>query len=115
MPFAGVLRAAHETRPGTRRITPKEIPKRKPQPPRNNKRLLIRRRKDSEFFDKGLQIKLAIRDKLHLQLADLPDIKETNTGFAITPRTIETQQKILQPQQQGGPLVGLEIAEKYIK
>ncbi|OAA60200.1 reverse transcriptase [Akanthomyces lecanii RCEF 1005] len=113
--FAGVARAAHEIKPGNRIITPQDTPKRRQQTPRNEKRILIRLREDSEFFDKGLQIQLAIRDKLHLQLADLPDMKETNTGFALTPRTSEIQQKILQQQQLWGPLVGLEIAEKDIK
>ncbi|OAA53177.1 hypothetical protein LEL_11028 [Akanthomyces lecanii RCEF 1005] len=113
--FAGVARAAHETQPGNRKITLKNGPRRKPQALRNNKRVLIRLRKDSTFFDKGLQIQLAIRDKLHLKLADLPDIKETNTGFALTPCTVEIQQKILQNQQLWGPLVGLEIAEKDIE
>ncbi|OAA60614.1 hypothetical protein LEL_10795 [Akanthomyces lecanii RCEF 1005] len=113
--FVGVARAAHETQPGYRIITPKETPKRRRQTPRNDKRILIRLREDSEFFDKGLQIQFAIRDKLHLQLADLLDIKETNTGFALTPRTFEIQQKILQQQQLWGPLVGLGIAEKDIQ
>lgn len=113
--FAGIARAAHETQPGNRIITPKENPKRRQQTPRNDKRILIRLQEGSEFFDKGLQIQFAIRDKLHLQLADLLDIKETNTGFALTPRTVEIQQKILQQQQLWGPLVGLEIAEKDIK
>ncbi len=103
------------TQPGNYKISPKEPPKPKSQQLRNSKRVLIRLRKDSTFFDKGLQIQLAIRDKLHLQLADLPNIKETNTGFALTPRTVEIQQKILQNQQQWGPLVGLEIAEKDIQ
>ncbi|KAM3516402.1 hypothetical protein MY4038_010375, partial [Beauveria bassiana] len=110
--FAGVTRAANETQPGNRKITPKDAPRRKAQAPRNNKRVLIRLRKDSKFFDKSLQIQLAIRDKLHLQLADLLDMKETNTGFALTPPTIAIQQKILQNQQLWGPLVGLEVAEK---
>ncbi|KAM3542854.1 hypothetical protein ARSEF1564_004235 [Beauveria bassiana] len=81
--FAGIARAAHETQPGNRKIAPKLAPRR-PRAPRNDKRVLIRLQKDSTFFDKGLQIQLAIRDRLHLQLAD----------------------------QQWGPLVGLEIAEK---
>ncbi|KAL7783444.1 hypothetical protein V8C37DRAFT_414796 [Trichoderma ceciliae] len=106
--FAGVASAAHATQPGNQIITPR----RRPRPLRNDKRVLIRLRKDSTFFDKGLQIQLAIRDKLHLQLADVLNIKQTNTGFAILPRTTEIQQKILQNQQQWGPLVGLEIAEK---
>ncbi|KAH8713487.1 hypothetical protein HC256_006637 [Beauveria bassiana] len=113
--FAGVTRAANETQPGNRKITPKDAPRRKAQAPRNNKRVLIRLRKDSEFFDKSLQIQLAIRDKLHLQLVDLLDMKETNTGFALTPPTIAIQQKILQNQQLWGPLVGLEVAEKDIE
>ncbi|EJP61521.1 uncharacterized protein BBA_09545 [Beauveria bassiana ARSEF 2860] len=113
--FAGVTRAANETQPGNRKITPKDAPRRKAQTPRTNKRVLIRLRKDSKFFDKSLQIQLAIRDKLHLQLADLLDMKETNTGFALTPSTIAIQQKILQNQQLWGPLVGLEIAEKDIE
>ncbi|KAM3446368.1 hypothetical protein NHJ6243_010231, partial [Beauveria neobassiana] len=101
--FAGVTRAANETQPGNRKVTPKDAPRRKTQAPRNNKRVLIRLRKDSEFFDKSLQIQLAIREKLHLQLADLLDMKETNTGFALTPPTIAIQQKILQNQQLWGP------------
>ncbi|KAM3520387.1 hypothetical protein MY4038_009438 [Beauveria bassiana] len=113
--FAGVTRAANETQPGNRKITPKDAPRRKAQVPRNNKRVLIRLRKDSEFFDKSLQIQLAICEKLHLQLADLLDMKETNTGFALTPPTIAIQQKILQNQQLWGPLVGLEVAEKDIE
>lgn len=113
--FAGVARAAHETQPGNHKIATKIPPRHKRQSARNNKRILIRLRKDSTFFDKGLQIQLAIRDKLHLKLADFPDIKETNTGFALTPRTLEIQQKILQNQQLWGPLVGLEIAEKDIE
>ncbi|TQW01617.1 Endonuclease/exonuclease/phosphatase [Cordyceps javanica] len=113
--FAGVTRAADEAQPGNRKITIKDAPRRKTQAPKNNKRVLIRLRKDSNFFDKALQIQLAIRDKLHLQLADLLDMKEINTGFASTPRTVEIQQKITQNQQQRGPLVGLEIAEKDIE
>lgn len=113
--FASVTRVTDETQPGNRKITSKDAPRRKAQAPRNNKRILIRLRKDSNFFDKALQIQLAIRDKLHLQLADLLDMKEINTGFALTPRTVEIQQKILQHQQQWGPLVGLEIAEKDIE
>ncbi|KAJ3498353.1 hypothetical protein NLG97_g1182 [Lecanicillium saksenae] len=111
--FASITRAAHETQPGNKIITPKETPKTRTR--RNDKRILIRLQRDSTFFDKGLQIQFAIRDKLHLQLADLPNIKVTNTGFALTPRTVEIQQKILQQQQQWGPLVGLEIAEKDIE
>ncbi|PQK18128.1 hypothetical protein BB8028_0012g00250 [Beauveria bassiana] len=109
--FAGIARAAHETQPVNRTIAPKAAPGR-PRAPRNDKRVLIRLQKDSTFFDKGLQIQLAIRDRLHLQLADVLNIKPTNTGFALLPRTAEIQQKILQNQQQWGPLVGLEIAEK---
>ncbi|KAH8715452.1 hypothetical protein HC256_004271 [Beauveria bassiana] len=40
--FAGVTRAANETHPGNRKITPKDAPRRKAQAPRNNKRVLIR-------------------------------------------------------------------------
>ncbi|KAM3453433.1 hypothetical protein MY8738_008525 [Beauveria namnaoensis] len=67
--FAGIARAAHETQPGNRKIAPKAAPGR-PRAPRNDKRVLIRLQKDSTIFDKGLQIQLAIRDRLHLQLAD---------------------------------------------
>lgn len=66
-------------------IAPKVAPRR-PRAPRNDKRVLIRLQKDSTFFDKGLQIQLAIRDRLHLQLADILNIKPTNTGFALLPR-----------------------------
>ncbi|KAM3488457.1 hypothetical protein MY3957_008269 [Beauveria namnaoensis] len=109
--FAGIARAAHETQPGNRKIAPKAAPGR-PRAPRNDKRVLIRLQKDSTIFDKGLQIQLAIRDRLHLQLADVLNIKPTNTGFALLLRTAEIQQKILQNQQQWGLLIGLEIAEK---
>ncbi|KAM3472262.1 hypothetical protein MY5147_005390 [Beauveria neobassiana] len=68
--FAGIARAAHETQPGNRKIAPKAAPGR-PRAPRNDKRVLIRLQKDSTIFDKGLQIQLAIRDRLHLQLADV--------------------------------------------
>ncbi|KAM3450888.1 hypothetical protein NHJ6243_009716 [Beauveria neobassiana] len=88
--FAGVTRAANETQPGNRKITPKDALRRKAQALRNNKRVLIR-------------------------LPDLLDMKETNTGFALTPSTIAIQQKILQNQQPQGPLVRLEVAEKDIK
>ncbi|KAM0670910.1 hypothetical protein ACQRIU_001305 [Beauveria bassiana] len=112
--FAGIARAAHETQPGNRKIAPKAAPGR-PRAPRNDKRVLIRLQKDSTIFDKGLQIQLAIRDRLHLQLADVLNIKPTNTGFALLLRTAEIQQKILQNQQQWGLLVRLEIAEKDTK
>ncbi|KAM3445428.1 hypothetical protein NHJ13734_000555 [Beauveria thailandica] len=54
--FAGVTRAANETQPGNRKITPKDTPRRKAQAPRNNKRALIRLRKDLEFFNKSLKV-----------------------------------------------------------
>ena len=75
---------------------------------------VIRIQPDSGFFEKekGLHVQLAIRDKLQLQLSDIPNIKQTDIGWALTTRTVAIQERIIEDQQLWGPCVDLQIAEK---
>jgi hypothetical protein len=54
---------------------------------RSDRRVLLRLKSGSSFFEKGLQIRLALKDKLAIASQDIQDIKPTNTGWAIVART----------------------------
>ncbi|KID59351.1 hypothetical protein MAN_10763, partial [Metarhizium hybridum] len=77
-------------------------------------RVLLRLKSGSLFFEKGLQIRLALKDKLAIASQDIQDIKPTNTGWAIVARNEKIQQLILKKQNEWGPCIDLDIAEKQI-
>ncbi|KAF5121125.1 hypothetical protein E5D57_013461 [Metarhizium anisopliae] len=81
---------------------------------RNDRRVLLRLKSGSSFFEKGLQIRLALKDKLAIASQDIQDIKPTNTGWAIVARNEKIQQLILEKQNEWGPCIDLDIAEKQI-
>ena len=109
--FAAIAKNAASRRPRNERFP---LPKPKINLVHIDKRVLIRIQPGSDFFEKerGLQIQLAIRDKLRLRLSDMLNIKQTNTGWALTARTEAIQQRIIDEQQLWGPCVDLRIAEK---
>ena len=109
--FASIAKKTATHRPGDERLP---LPRPKITLVQIDKRVLIRIQPGSGFFEKerGLQIQLAIRDKLQLRLSDMPNIKQTNTGWALTARTEAIQQRIIDEQQIWGPCVDLRIAEK---
>jgi hypothetical protein len=69
----------------------------------------------SSFFEKGLQIRLALKDKLAIASQDIQDIKPTNTGWAIVARNEKIQQLILEKQDEWGPCIDLDVAEKQVE
>ncbi|OAQ57276.1 reverse transcriptase [Pochonia chlamydosporia 170] len=81
---------------------------------RTDRRVLLRLKNGSSFFEKGLQIRLALKDKLAIASHDIQDIKPTNTGWAIVARNEKIQQLILEKQNEWGPCIDLDIAEKQI-
>ncbi|KID96614.1 reverse transcriptase, partial [Metarhizium majus ARSEF 297] len=81
---------------------------------RTDRRVLLRLKSGSSFFEKGLQIRLALKDKLAIASQDIQDIKPTNTGWAIVARNEKIQQLILEKQNEWGPCIDLDIAEKQI-
>ncbi|OAQ57474.2 reverse transcriptase [Pochonia chlamydosporia 170] len=81
---------------------------------RTDRRVLLRLKSGSSFFEKGLQIRLALKDKLAIASQDIQDIKPTNTGWAIVARNEKIQQLILEKQNEWGLCIDLDIAEKQI-
>ncbi|EFZ03294.1 Reverse transcriptase [Metarhizium robertsii ARSEF 23] len=81
---------------------------------RTDRRVLLRLKSGSSFFEKGLQIRLALKDKLAIASQDIQDIKPTNTGWAIVARNEKIQQLIFEKQNEWGPCIDLDIAEKQI-
>ncbi|OAQ57818.1 reverse transcriptase [Pochonia chlamydosporia 170] len=81
---------------------------------RTDRRVLLLLKSGSSFFQKGLQIRLALKDKLAIASQDIQDIKPTNTGWAIVARNEKIQQLILEKQNEWGPCIDLDIAEKQI-
>ncbi|KAF5137873.1 hypothetical protein E5D57_001652 [Metarhizium anisopliae] len=81
---------------------------------RTDRRVLLRLKSGSSFFEKGLQIRLALKDKLAIASQDIQDIKPTNTGWAIVARNEKIQQLILEKQNEWGPCIDLDIAEKQV-
>ena len=110
--FATIAEKAASHQPGNERLA---RPRPTRVPPKTDSRVMIRLQEGSSFFEKGLQIQLAIKDKLQLPLRDIPEIKQTNTGWALNARTVEIQENIIQKQQLWGPLVDLAVAEKQIE
>lgn len=107
--FATIAKNATSRRPGN-----EKLPRSKPTAAsaRNGKRVLIRLPNGPESAEQGLKIRFAIRDKLGITLPDIPSIKQTNTGWALTTRTVEIQQRVIQEQQVWGPWVGVQAAER---
>ena len=107
--FATVTKNAASRRPGNERLPRSRA---KAASARKDKRVLIRLNAGPESAEQGLKIQFAIRDKLGIPLSDIPRIKQTNTGWALTTRTEEIQQLVIQEQQLWGPCVKIEAAEK---
>jgi hypothetical protein len=82
---------------------------------RTDRRVLLRLKSGSSFFEKGLQIRLALKDKLAIASQDIQDIKPTNTGWAIVARNEKIQQLILEKQNEWGPCIDLDVAEKQVE
>lgn len=107
--FATVAKNAASRRPGNEML-PRS--KAKAASARKDKRVLIRLTAGPESAEQGLKIQFAIRDKLGIPLSDIPRIKQTNTGWALTTRTEDIQQRVIQEQQLWGPCVKIQAAEK---
>jgi len=112
--FADITKTASSQAPGDVRIAPT---RRQPVATSNHtdRRILLRLRNGSSFFEKNsYQIRLALNDKLALNTQDIQDIKPTNTGWALLARNEEIQKKILDLQEEWGPSVDLDTAEKQV-
>ncbi|KAJ3478791.1 hypothetical protein NLG97_g8481 [Lecanicillium saksenae] len=112
--FADITKAAAHQTPGDVRIAPK---RRQPVAASNytDRRVLLRLKDGSSFFEKEpYQIGRAILEKLTLKTHDIQTISATNTGWSIVARNAEIQAKILETQEQWGPSVDLDIAEKQV-
>ncbi|KAK3175379.1 hypothetical protein K4F52_010313, partial [Lecanicillium sp. MT-2017a] len=107
--YAGIAKKAASRRPGNEKL-PRS--KKSATSTRKDKRVLIRLPNGPESAEQGLKIRLAIRDKLRIPLLDIPHIKQTNTGWALTTRTEEIQQHVIREQQLWGACCGIQAAEK---
>lgn len=112
--FADVTKTASSQAPGDVPIAPT---RRHPVATSNHtdRRILLRLRDGSSFFEKNsYQIRLALNERLALNTQDIQDIKPTNTGWALLARNEEIQKKILDLQEEWGPSVDLDTAEKQV-
>ena len=112
--FADVTKTASSQAPGDVRIAPT---RRQPVATSNHtdRRILLRLKDGSSFFEKNsYQIRLALNERLALNTQDIQDIKPTNTGWALLARNEEIQKKILDLQEEWGPSVDLDTAEKQV-
>ncbi|CEJ95223.1 hypothetical protein VHEMI10717 [[Torrubiella] hemipterigena] len=86
------------------------------QPAKLDKRILLRIKHGSELFNKhGYQIRLALAQAASIDPKDIQDIKPTNTGWAITARTLKAEETLLSTQESWGPKFDLIIAEKNVQ
>ncbi|KID80961.1 hypothetical protein MGU_11637 [Metarhizium guizhouense ARSEF 977] len=111
--FANIAKNASRQAPGDVHVHPRRR-QNTTIADRTDRRVLLRLKSGSSFFEKGLQIRLALKDKLAITSQDIQDIKPTNTGWAIVARNEKIQQLILEKQNEWGPCIDLDIAEKQI-